>query len=97
MKKTYTKTGQTCRVTFSLPKEVAARKVALCGDFNGWDPKAHIMKKRSTGVHSVTVSLPAKRIYRFRYLLDGKKWENDWEADSYAPNAYGSEDSVVKV
>jgi hypothetical protein len=34
---------------------------------------------------------------RFRYLLDGERWENDWTADAYVPNSFGSDDSVVEV
>jgi hypothetical protein len=30
-------------------------------------------------------------------LLDGERWENDWAADGYAPNNFGTEDSVVKT
>ncbi len=29
--------------------------------------------------------------------LDGERWENDWSADEYVANAYGSDDSVVSV
>ena len=28
-------------------------------------------------------------------LLDGYRWENDPEADDYAPNAYGGYNSVI--
>ncbi len=97
MKKTYTRTRKTCRVTFSLPEEVTAKKIALCGDFNQWDTSKHLMKKRKSGAHSLTLSLPAEARYHFRYLLDGKIWENDWDADSYESNEYGTEDSVVEV
>ncbi len=38
MKKTYSKSGTTCRVTFELPAEIEAKAVALCGEFNDWDP-----------------------------------------------------------
>jgi hypothetical protein len=41
--------------------------------------------------------LEAGQQYRFRYLVDGERWENDWAADAYLPNAYGGEDSVVTV
>jgi hypothetical protein len=37
------------------------------------------------------------RAYRFRYLLDGVRWENDWHADDYVLNVHGSHDSVVIV
>ena len=97
MKKTYLKTGKSCRVTFQLSREVSAKKVALCGDFNGWKADENPMKKRKDGNFSTTVSLTPGNSYRFRYLIDGKRWENDWDADEYVPNGYGSEDSVINV
>lgn len=97
MKKTYTKTGRSCRVTFELPREVGAQSVVLCGEFNGWDPGKHPLKRRKDGSYSVTVSLKPGRAYRYRYLLDGKRWENDWAADRYIPNEFGTQDSVVAV
>lgn len=97
IKKSYTKTGNSCRVTFKLPPEVNAESVALVGEFNEWDPEANPMKKLKDGSFSTTISLPAGETYRFRYLLDGEKWENDWEADRYAPNQYGGEDSMIEV
>ena len=97
MKKSYTKSGRTCRVTFELPADIKAKKVSVCGEFNDWNPKAHPMKRRKDGRFSTTISLESGREYRFRYLLDGKKWENDWESDKYAPNEFGTEDSIVVV
>lgn len=98
LKKNYSKTGRFCRVTFSFTPKGAVSRISLCGDFNGWDPAAHPMYARKDGHFSTTVlSLEAGRSYRFRYLLDGEQWENDWEADDYAPNVFGSEDSVVKL
>jgi 1,4-alpha-glucan branching enzyme len=96
-KKTFNKSGKTCRVTFALPDEVGAKKVHLCGEFNGWDEKSHPMKRRKDGRFSTTLTLETGRDYRFRYLLDGKRWENDWQADAYVPNTFGSEDSVIQV
>jgi hypothetical protein len=43
------------------------------------------------------VSLPAGRVYRFRYLLDGERWENDWAADAYVANEFGGDDSVIDL
>ena len=97
MKKSYTKTGRACRVTFSLPSAIDAKRAALCGEFNDWSPDRHPMKLRRDGSFSVTVSLPTGRDYRFRYLLDGRAWENDWQADRYEANTFGTEDSVVAV
>lgn len=97
LKKNYTKTGTACRVTFKLPADVEAKTAVLCGDFNEWDESAHPMKRLKDGSFSVTVSIPAPQTYRFRYLLDGERWENDWEADGYAPNEFGTDDSVLEV
>jgi hypothetical protein len=35
--------------------------------------------------------------YRYRYVLDGKRWENTQHADGYVPNPCGSDDSVIVV
>ena len=97
LKKNYTKTGNVCRVTFKLPADVGAKTAVLCGDFNDWDQSTHPMKQLKDGSFSVTVSIPAPQNYRFRYLLDGERWENDWEADGYAPNDFGTDDSILKI
>lgn len=97
LKKSFSKTGSKCRVTFELPSEVKAKRVSLCGEFNQWKSTAHHMKRRKDGSFSTTISLQAGRPYRFRYLLDGRRWENDWSADAYVPNCFGTEDSVVRL
>ena len=45
----------------------------------------------------MTVDLDAGRAYRFRYLIDGQRWDNDWAADAYVPNDFGGDDSVVDL
>jgi hypothetical protein len=44
-----------------------------------------------------TTRLPYGKAYRFRYLIDGHRWENDWAADAYVANEYGGDDSVVDL
>ena len=95
MKKNYSKTGRVCRVTFELQSDAA--KVSLCGDFNNWDPMANVLKRRKDGLFSTTISLEAGKSYRFRYVLDDGSWENDWNADQYLPNEFGSEDSIINL
>jgi 1,4-alpha-glucan branching enzyme len=84
-------------VTFELPAEVDARQVALVGDFNSWSTTAHLLERHDGGRYRTTLALEPGRVYRFRYLLDGERWENDWAADDYEPNAFGGEDSVVRT
>jgi 1,4-alpha-glucan branching enzyme len=95
--KSYSKNLRTCRVTFELPAVLEAETASVVGDFNGWSGGAIPMKKRRDGRLSVTVSLEAGRAYRYRFLVDGDRWENDWAADAYVANDFGSDDSLVKV
>jgi 1,4-alpha-glucan branching enzyme len=95
--KAYTKTGRSCRVTFELPAEINAQTACLCGDFNQWNQDSHPMKRRKDGSFAITISLKPGQQYRYRYFLDDERWENDWNAEAYIPNEYGSEDSVVNI
>ena len=87
----------TVDVTFTLPSEVGAGDVLLCGDFNGWTAGGTPLRRGSDGAWQVTVPLEPGNSYHFRYLLDGQRWENAWQADRYEPNPFGSDNSVVIV
>ena len=95
LKKNYYENSDNCRVWFYLPAEVNAETAALVGDFNNWDESADPMKEKKDGTFYTAVTLKKGQSYQFRYLLDGERWENDWSADNYLPNEFGSEDSVV--
>lgn len=94
-RKTYYK--KTVRVTFEVPSEIEADAVSLVGDFNDWNPDETKLEERADGRFSTTLSLEPDSEYRYRYLLDGERWENDWDADDYVPNDYGSEDSLLRL
>jgi 1,4-alpha-glucan branching enzyme len=83
------------KVTFELPAEVGAEQVTVVGDFNEWSLTADPLKRRKDGSFRTELSLPNGRRWRFRYLVDGWRWENDWAADDYERNEHGSDDSVV--
>jgi hypothetical protein len=55
------------------------------------------MQRDGEGGFSRSVDLPSGRSYRFRYLLDNDRWENDWAADAYVPNDFSGDDSVVDL
>ncbi len=97
LKKSYNKSGNSCRVTFKVPAELEAERVALLGEFNAWDAEKHLLKKRKDGSHSLTLSLDAGQDYRFRYLLDGERWTNDEAPDRLVPNRFGGADCVITV
>jgi len=99
LKKQYIKPGSVCKVTFRLPKEAVkgAQRVNIVGEFNDWSIEANPMKPLRSGEFALTLDLKSGMEYRFRYLVDGYRWENDWNADRYERNIYGSDDSVVVV
>ena len=84
-------------VTFEVDAAVQAERANLCGEFNEWSQSTDEMERKADGGFTLTKRLPGGRSYRFRYLLDGERWENDWAADAYAPNEYGGDDSVVDL
>ena len=100
IKKQYLKSRPICKVTFRVNKEAAgdAKTINVVGDFNEWQPEATPMKALKNGDFTCTLELPTEReTYEFRYLLDSEKWENDWEADAYVPNAMMTENSVIQL
>jgi 1,4-alpha-glucan branching enzyme len=92
---TKTRPLKAVKVAFTLPAEIDARDVALCGDFNDWRRDDIKMARHGNGEWYTTVALEPGRAYRYRYLLDGQRWENAWDADQYVPNPYGGDDSVL--
>jgi len=100
LKKRYLKSKPVCKVTFELPRKAApaAESVGVAGDFNGWDPQVTPLTRKKSGDFNVTLELASGREYQFRYVIDGQTWENDWQADRYAPSEIpGVENSVVAV
>ena len=93
--KKYSKDGKNCRVTFKLPAEINSQTARIFSEFNNW--VGENMTRQKAGSFSYAITLPAGNKYRFRYLLDDNRWENDPQADGYVPNPYESEDSILKV
>ena len=82
------------KVTFVLPIDTGP--VSVVGDFNGWDPAVHPLKKRSNGTRSVTVAMPPGRC-SFRYLAEGGAFFDDADADMLEDNGFGGTHSVLIV
>ena|ERR1035441_2536643 len=81
-------------VSFALHKP-DAKRVSLCGDFNGWSPSATSMKRHNDGHWETTVALAPGR-YQYKFLVDGD-WLLDPAAQKNVPNEHGSLNSVVEV
>jgi hypothetical protein len=83
-------------VRFRLPAGLGAQTVHLVGEFNDWSHHAHPLERIGDWFET-ELRLQPGRSYRYRYLLDGARWENAWDADRYLPNDYGTDDSVVDL
>ena len=99
LKKSYSKDKKTCNVTFSVSQEAAHRNIFVCCpvDFNSWSSTETPLKKGKDGSFSVKIPLEPGKEYQFRYLLDGKHWENDWAADKYIPAPFSHTDNSVVI
>lgn len=98
--KSFLKSKPVCKVTFKLNPEMVngADKVMLAGEFNKWNTtKKAEMQKLKDGSFKTTLDLEVGKEYAFRYVLDGKKWINEPEADKFAPNGISVEENSVIV
>jgi 1,4-alpha-glucan branching enzyme len=85
------------KVTFALPTSDVDQPVSVLGDFNGWDPLANPLKKRSNGTRSATVEVPAGSTFRFKYLAADGTWFCDPDAESVVHDEYQVVDSLLTV
>ena len=91
--KKYLKSKPVCKVTFEL-QDLEAEKVAVVGNFNGWDINATPLKKFKNGKYKATIDLESDDSYEFRYIADGN-YINDPKADSYSWNDYAAAENCV--
>ena len=94
----YSKDKSKCMVTFWLPKEAArdASRVMVAGSFNDWSVDRHPMKRSKNGDFTLDLALHAGKEHEFRFVIDGTRWENAWNADKYVWCGHAqSENSVI--
>jgi 1,4-alpha-glucan branching enzyme len=92
--KKFSKSKPVCEVTFQLPAEIDAKKAAVVGEFNNWDPSATPLKKVK-GVWKTSLELEKGHEYQYRFVVNGDQWYNDQDADKYVPNNIDGDNSVV--
>ena len=73
-----------------------ARRVALAGTFNRWDPATiPLARAAAPGVWTVTVALPVGQ-HQYAFVVDGQHWIPDPAAPSI-DDGFGRKNSVVSV
>jgi len=88
----------TVLLTFQLPKNAWAETVHVVGDFNDWNHHSHAMTcSEDEKSWHLTIEVEKNSSYQFRYLVNGSHWQNDWDADRYASNPFGGDNSVVET
>ncbi|MBS1250797.1 MAG: hypothetical protein MAG431_02393 [Chloroflexi bacterium] len=102
IKKQYIKTRQTYKITFrlskqELPEDYEVKTAHLVGDFNDWDRESLPMDHLKKGDFKIAIDLEPGQKYEFRYLLNGTKWYNEWEADEYVLGEFGKDNCVIEV
>ena len=98
--KEYLNERKICKVTFTLPDyfEESFEHASVVGGFNNWDANLNKLEKNNkTGLYSTAIELEAGKQYIFRYLVDGKTWLNDHEADRFEPTPFGDSDNCVLI
>ncbi|HEV8446803.1 MAG TPA: isoamylase early set domain-containing protein [Gemmatimonadaceae bacterium] len=75
-----------------------AKKVAVVGDFNGWDAQhaGYQAQHRGGGVWSVTAPVPVGH-HRYSFVVDDSVWVADPTAPRVVDNDYGVPNSAIVV
>lgn len=97
--KQFLKSKPECKITLTLPADFApeAKEISVLGDFNDWDSQANKMKEAKDGSFKTSITLEVGKEYAFRYLIDGVIWENETEADKFAPSGVSYDENSVVV
>lgn len=96
IKREYTPKRTVCKVTFTVPKNLAKKSIAIAGDFNNWDTSKNKFEEKKD-VWQIQLRLKPNTSYTFKYFIDGEHWENDEAADEYVANKFGTEDSLIYI
>jgi 1,4-alpha-glucan branching enzyme len=72
-----------------------AKKVALVGTFNDWDPSRHLMNHGGGGRWNKTLLLSAGE-YEYKFWIDGL-WQEDPRNRQTVPNPFGTRNSQLRV
>ncbi len=73
-----------------------ARRVALVGDFNGWDTERHTLTKTDEDTWKIDLRIP-KGCYQYLFLVDGMEWKTDSCRTELVPDGFGGFNTVIEL
>jgi serine protease AprX len=74
-----------------------AQSVAVAGDFNDWNWAPHRCKQCGDGIWRVELPLLAAGRYRYKFVIDGTRWQDDPGNGMKEPDEYGGFNSILHV
>ncbi len=86
---------QTVTVTMRLHAPEAHR-VAVAGSFNKWDDDSHMLTRQENGVWTISIPLKPGE-YSYMFIVDGKAWVTDPDAETYRDDGFGNRNAVMRV
>jgi anti-sigma-K factor RskA len=86
---------QTVTVTMNLHAP-EAHHVAVAGTFNKWKADTHILTRQENGVWTVSIPLKPGE-YSYMFIVDGKAWVTDPNAETYRDDGFGNRNAVMRV
>jgi hypothetical protein len=73
-----------------------ANRVSVAGSFNKWKIDADVLTRAENGYW--TISIPLKPgDYSYMFVVDGKAWVTDPNAEAYRDDGFGSQNAVLRV
>lgn len=82
-------------VDFVVPAAVGGTFADLVAEFVAWVPLP--MDRRDDGTFHTSIRLATGAQWRYRLLVDGDRWINDWDAHDYVVDDDGDCFSVVRT
>ena len=73
-----------------------AHHVAVAGTFNKWKVDANVLTKQENGVWTISIPLKPGE-YSYMFVVDGKAWVTDPNAETYSDDGFGNKNAVVRV
>ena len=66
-----------------------AKSVSVAGDFNGWNTTRDLLTKENRSLWKLEKKISSGGSYRYKFVIDGKKWLIDKENENKEPDGFG--------